>query len=837
MTLRVIQTVFLTTLVCLTLSAQPWMRAPYLSVSKNEAGFNEIRDAFHAYWGSKPYEKGKGFKQFKRWEYMAERAGFPDGNIPSAASYFEHYKVAVEAGSGYKSTEATASWIPLGISTWQNGNSGYNPGNGRVNYIAQHPTDPDIIYIASASGGIWKSTDGGQSWNTTFDDLTRLGTSCIAIHPNNPSQLFVGTGDKDGWNTEAFGILSSSDAGNTWNPGGLNTGLTYNNINKILINPQNPQSMLVATPNHIYKSTDGGNSWDDVYTGNDIRDMEYKPGDTSIIYTGGERYLRSNNGGLSFAYVSGLPTDTSRLEVAVSPSNPAYVYVLASNSSSSFGGLYRSTDSGLTFSLMSSSPNLLGYAEDGSDDAGQAWYDLALAVSPIDANDVFIGGINVWRSTDGGSNWTICTHWVYGGSYGYSHADIHYLGFYGTNLYCGSDGGAFVSHDFGNTWNDLSAGLEITQYYAFSNSSLNNNLIVAGAQDNGSNLFLNGTWTHVFGADGFEALTHPTDELTFYASYQNGGILRTRDGGQNFDYINTTGQEGAWLTPLAMDPADPDLIYMALEDLFLSPDAGDSWINLTNGITNFSTIDELEITSGGNDLYFSDYNKFYYSHDGGTTWEMKVPGAAYFISGIEVSPNDPMTLWITQTGSGGDRVYVSNNGGDTWTNLTGAISGTGINCIMHDPATIDGIYVGTNTGVFYRDSSMTAWVNFDEGLPKVIVNELEISASGKLRAATYGRGIWESHLYHPTGIPGQESSFEIFPNPAADFVNIHTIEGIKPQQVVIFDAAGKMLEAVPVNSDPQTIDLSSYPTGSYYLRIESNNTTLDVKKLSILKNE
>lgn len=834
---RVIQTVFLTTIVCLTLSAQPWMRSPYLKVQRSEASVYDIQQAFRSWWGNKPYEKGRGYKQYHRWEYMAVRLGYPDGHLPSARTYFEAAEAAAAEGRSQEENLATANWIPLGISSWQNGVSGYNPGNGRINFIAQHPTNAQIIYVASSSGGIWKTTDGGQTWSTTYDALTRLGTSCIAIHPQNPSLVFVGTGDKDGWDTEAFGIMKTTDAGNTWVNGGLNSGTGYNNINKILINPQNPQSMMVATPYNIYKSLNGGSTWSNVYTGSDIRDMEYKPGDTSVIYCGGERFLKSVDGGLSFTANLSLPHDTTRLEVAVSEADASVVYLLASNGNNSFGGLYRSANQGNSFTLMSDSPNLLGYAEDGSDDAGQAWYDLALAVSPQDENMVFIGGVNVWKSTNGGASWNILTHWVYGGPYQYSHADIHYLGFYGNNLYCGSDGGAFISLDFGATWNDISSGLAITQFYAFSNSPIDNDLIVGGAQDNGSNVFNNGTWTHVFGADGFEAITHPTDVNTFYASYQSGGILRTRDGGDNFDYINTTGQEGSWLTPIAMDPQNPSTIFMALEDLFVSFDEGDNWNNLTNGITLSEKIDVLTIAPGGSsDLYFSEQSTFYYSHNGGTTWTATNPIGSFYISDIAVDAVDPLKVWITGNSSSGDRVFYSTNGGVSWTNITGALSGTGINCIMNDPASPRGLYVGTNTGVFYRDSTMSAWVSYDNGLPEVIVNELELSAGGKLRAATYGRGIWESDVYDYTHVQTSEVRIDIFPNPASDFLVVNAIEGMMPQHLAIFDASAKLVKIIPVTGNTVNVSLEGIPDGQYYLRIEHENDVLEVKKFNIFHN-
>ncbi|HPF00028.1 MAG TPA: T9SS type A sorting domain-containing protein [Bacteroidales bacterium] len=826
----------------LQLSAQPWMKPPYLSKDRSEATFKDIQKAFYSYWDDSPYVRGKGYKQFKRWEYLNEPHCFPDGKVKAAIKYMEVYEAAVAEAQQYRQTTVAANWIPLGISSWQLGYSGYNPGNGRVNFVAQHPTNPDIIYIASPSGGIWKTTDGGITWNTTYDQMTRLGTSCIAIHPLNPDTVFIGTGDKDSWDTEAFGIQKSHNGGLTWQNGGLNTGINYNNINKILINPQNPQVMLAATPERIYRSVNGGANWTQVYNGNndDIRCMVYKPGDTTTVYCGGAMFLKSTNGGLSFTENTTLPTDTSRLEIGVSAANSNYVYVLASSDDNTFGGLYRSTDNGDHFALMSTTPNILGYSVDSTaytDDAGQAWYDLAIAVSPLDANTIFTGGINIWKSTDGGANWAPITNWYVDPYYQYTHADIHYLGFYGDRFYCGSDGGVFVSDDYGDTWTDLSPGLEITQFYAFANSQTNSQMIVAGAQDNGSNVFLNGTWTHAFGADGFEALTYPGDDNTFYCSYQNGGILRTYDGGDNFDYINTTGQDGAWLTPIAMSPVNASVIWMGLEDMWKSTDGGDNWINTTNGMLQGEKIDEMAIAPG-NPLYvyFSNRDSLYISKNNGNSWTAVQPASGYYITGIAVSEEDEEKIWISMSSTSGDRVYKSINAGDSWISITGTLSGVGLNCIIEDPDSPDGLYVGTETGIFYRDTTMTAWEAFDANLPKVIVRELEIvSDVQRIRAATYGRGIWESHMYTWNALKENKKFVcNIYPNPATKLVTIDLQNDANADLLRIFNAGGSLIQTINIAGNKQSVDVSGLPTGNYYFRIEKNGEVLGTQKVTVV---
>ena len=341
------------------------------------------------------------------------------------------------------SQKSNANWVPKGPSSWNT--VSYNPGIGRVNCITVAPNDSNIIYLGAPSGGFWKSIDGGQNWFTTTDSLTVLGVSAIAVHPSNPDLIYIATGDGDGGDTYSIGVLYSLDGGYTWNPTNLNWQVTQSRrISKLLIHPNDPTILFAAASNGIYKSLDSGINWVNVQSGN-FKDMEFKPGDPATIYVCGREFFKSTNTGSSFIQItSGLPSSSliSRLAIAVSGANADYVYLLAGSSATSgFYGLYRSTNSGTSFSARSSSPNILGYSLTGSSSGGQSYYDLAIAMSPYNADVIYVGGINIWKSTDGGANWDIIAYWYYPEtSVPYVHADIHSLDFYGSVLYSGSDG-------------------------------------------------------------------------------------------------------------------------------------------------------------------------------------------------------------------------------------------------------------------------------------------------------------------------------------------------------------------------------------------------------------
>ncbi|MEL6823579.1 MAG: glycosyl hydrolase, partial [Calditrichota bacterium] len=454
-----------------------------------EANFYDIQQSFNEYWDGREVSKGSGWKPFKRWEYFMEPRVYPSGKIPrpdATAKAMRAYRA-----SGAK-TNSSADWQPLGPSQWNEG-FGWNPGIGRINCSVVDPQNPNKIYIGAPSGGFWRTSNGGQTWETTTDNLPVLGVTAIVIDPTDSDIIYIGTGDGDAGDTYSIGVLRSTDGGTTWQTTGLNWDISQTRrISKMLIDPGNANVLLAATNNGVYKSVDSGANWTRTATGN-FKDIEFKPGDPSTVYAAGRTFLRSTNGGDSFNQITqGVPPSVQviRFAIAVTPANPNYVYILAGNQSAGFLGLYRSDNSGASFTTRSTSPNILGYAPDGSTSGGQAWYDLAIAVSTTDAEEVYTGGVNIWKSVNGGASWNINAYWFYPNqSIAYVHADIHSLDFHetlgGAALYAGSDGGLWSTNDSGNNWTELSQGIETSQFYRFSNSPIDPGLIIGGTQDNG----------------------------------------------------------------------------------------------------------------------------------------------------------------------------------------------------------------------------------------------------------------------------------------------------------------------------------------------------------------
>ncbi len=777
---RIYLIVFTLALFVTNVSAQKWVDL----MRDGHTNFYTVKKEFNDYWKKeeskesnwlkrlfwKKHDKEQeraGWEVFKRWEYFTEQRVYPKGErMPADKAYkeFENYKKKTNYASRSSRNEKNGGqWVPLGPFTWRT--VSYCPGNGRVNTVVVDGNDSMKVYIGTPSGGFWKSVDGGLHYTCTTDHLATIGVSSIAIDPNNSNIIYIGTGDCDAGDTYTIGVLKSTDGGETW----TNTGMGYQpiqgkTIHRLMFLPGSSSILLAATSDGIYKSADAGATWSLKLSANCV-DMKAKVGDASVVYAAGNLFYRSLDSGNNWSLItSGLPsgTDVNRITIAVTPANPNMVYVIGSSGANSgFFGLYASSDSGTTFTTRSTSPNIVGGSIDGSGTGGQGWYDLTLAVSPTDVNKVYAGGTNIWQSNDGGISWHIITDWIYdtNGIYPYVHADQHFMGFYGNGLYVGCDGGFFKSDDEGNTWADKSSGLQIAQYYRLGGTPQNANMLMTGAQDNGCYHLVNNVWTQVYGGDGMEVAIDPTNVNTLYTESQLGGMGKSIDGGLSFSGIappNNGG--GAWVTPYLLDPNNPQTLYAGFVNLWKSTDAGTTWDSIS-AFNYVGQITALNVApSNSNYIYVYRNDTLYKTTDGGSTWNnisAGLPLTAATLTYIAISNTNPDHIWVSFSGyTNWLKVYGTNDGGSTWYNYTGNLPNLPINCILYQNNSYEGLYIGTDIGIFYKDTTLANWQPFFNGLPNVIVDELEINyPTTKIRAATFGRGVWESGLYVPLSTP------------------------------------------------------------------------------------
>ena len=737
-----------------------------------DANFFQIQSAFNKYWENRPITKGCGWKPFKRWESIMQDRVTPTGQMPAPDEIRNAYNVFM---SQYDNSKSLAgNWVCQG--PFDLPSKGYK-GLGRINAIAFHPTDPNIIYIGAPAGGLWVSTTGGNEWTTTTDVLPSLGVSSIVIDPHNPSVIYIGTGDRDASDAPGVGVMKSIDNGATWQSS--NTGMGNRIVGKLLIDTANSQVLYAGTNSGLFKSTNGGTTWVLKKDGA-FKDMAFKPGSSTVLYgtSGGIFYRTTNAGENWFPITAGLPGG-ARGVLAVSAANPEFVYFMLSLSDNGFKGLYRSTDAGLTFEQMSTSPNIMDWSCTGSEVGGQAWYDLALVADPVNADIIYAGGVNVWKSTNGGANWQISGHWYGGCGVPSVHADQHIFTVNPLNnrIYIGNDGGIYWTGNGGAQWPEITTGLAISQAYKIGQSATDDDLVVNGYQDNGTSILDLDTWIAIGGGDGMECAIDQTNPMYRYTTVYYGAINRVI--GQNAQQIagngvNGINEEGAWVTPFIIDENNPNIMFIGYKNVWRSVNikngsaSGVAWKKISTINTgNLAVLEQSPVNT--NILYASSAASLYIcvnAQQADPTWQSITTNlpTGNTISDIEASPFDENTVYIIQD----KEIFKSTNKGYTWVNITGGLPAIHYSTIVYYKNSREGLYVGSDAGVYYKDNSLADWIPFSSGLPVAVkATELEIfydptsPAGDRIKAGTFGRGMWKSDMY--------------FTAPTTEFAADHTI--------------------------------------------------------------
>ena len=786
----------------LSLLAQPWMPASngrpvnLDSVIKKYKQSNSklvVEEEKEDRDRGKVEQEGKDYL-FERWAWFWRQHLDAQGNMVSPVKTmqeWEKYQAGLKSKSAHQRTTATGipvNWVFQGPDS---SNGGY-AGLGRINKVTPHPTDPNTIFVGTAGGGPWKTTDGGHTWAALYNNLPTIGVSDLVVNPQNPNTIYICTGDADGYDDYSMGVVKSTDGGTTWAVTGLAWLPTdYNYARSLIINPQDTSMLVLATNVGVYITHNAGTTWTLSMSG-DFNQVIFKPGDTTVIYAarysgGGDpssQVLRSTNTGSTWTPVTSFP-DAQRIALAVCPASPNVVKALASNGQSGLKGIYGSTNSGATFTPLyennaACTQNLLGYdlGLPSTDCGGQGWYDLCLAINPTDANKVILGGVNNYYSTDGGLTWQIVTQW-YGGIPGVQtvHADKHHLVYnpVDNTLYEGCDGGVYkTTNPAGGTWDDITNGMGITEFYR---NAVANGVpwCIGGAQDNGTKMVNGTTSTDLTGGDGMQPrIDYASPSTTWYCSYPSGSIDVTFDGGVTYNSITgsvPTTSTGDWVTPYIIHPQFDNELFLGIDQLFMSSDFGASWIPASPVFNSGYNINNIAMPfTNNNYIYVAlDDNKIHMTTNFGTSWTMLPVGYTGNISRIIVDPRNENKLWVTFSGYGTTKVAEYNHTTNVWTQHNGTLPDVPVNCI-----TIDSFsqtkYIGTDVAVFYMDTTMTDWALYNTNLPAVIVNDLNINyTTNEMWAATFGRGMWKT-IKHETPnevsiVPFAGDMISVAPNP------------------------------------------------------------------------
>ena len=738
---------------------------PYWIDMMQDPGVNffKVQSAFNAYWENRAITKGCGWKPFKRWEYMMQNRVSQTGERPAESRTADAYN-AFYSNPANSPRSVGGNWSNLGPFTIPLGDRGYK-GLGRINAIGFHPSDANTIFIGAPAGGLWVTHDGAQTWTSNTDNLPTAGVSAIMLDYSNPQIIYIGTGDRDAGDAVGLGVMKSIDGGLTWYSSG--NGMGDKTVGRLIIHPGNPSMLLAATSGGIFKTTDGGLNWVNKITGN-FKDILFKTNNPSIVFaTSGGKFYRSTDTGETWVQITAGLTIGSRGVIGVTPANPDVVYFLLANSNNEFQGLYKSTNEGISFVVKSNSPNIMDWSCDGSGSGGQAWYDLEIAVDPANENIIYSGGVDIWRSNNSGVTWSINSHWWGDCGRPSVHADQHVFEYSPLNgkLYIGNDGGIYWTDNGGTAWNEISNGLAISQAYKLGQSATVDDLVINGYQDNGSSTFEGTSWNAVNGGDGMECAVDPVDFHYRYSTLYFGEIFRHYNNNYQGKIAgeNTNGitESGGWVTPFLIDEADPKTMFIGYKNVWRSYNIKATnvnsviWTKISNGLTgdNLNVLEQspkntgILYAAGGNKLYRTDNCK-----SDSPLWinlSNKLPISST-ITDIETHPFNEDIVYITFE----NRVYKSEDRGNSWLDWTGLLPDIHISCIVFSKHSVNGTYIGTDMGVFYRDNAFCGWNSFSNGLPvNAKVTELEIfyddanPANDRIKASTFGRGLWESDLF------------------------------------------------------------------------------------------
>jgi photosystem II stability/assembly factor-like uncharacterized protein len=782
--------------------------------------------------------KGSGWKPFNRWVWFTGRRVDPGlGTIAEGArwrAFQEQQEILRQERADGRPTAVWTNLGPINIA-------------GRCTPIAIDPVDHNRMFVGSASGGLWLTTNAGASWEPVDDNLPTLAVGAILFDENDPTTIYVGTGEGNFSGDAVFGVgvLRSTDGGLTWEVYG--TGLDWQIgdgkcVNKLEMDPSSG-ILVAATTSGIFRLENG--TWTQTLSGTATGLLRH-PTEAGTFYCvlgqtwGGPAngFYRSTDDGLTWTRLTnGWPVSHGRCDISLCRAQPNTIVAGIASTGGALLGIYKSTDGGDTWALAYNTENHY---------STQGWYDLVIAIDPTDPNKVYSGGIEIWASTDGGSTFLKRTHWDYApGHPQYVHADQHGWAFHPddpNHVYACCDGGVFESTDAGYNWIEITTGMTSMQFYDIDTAQIDLATALGGTQDNGSNLYSGtSTWERVLGGDGFHCSVDYTKPDTIYTEYQFGDHYRSFNRGRTQARIMLgINENGAWDTPFQIDYADTRIAYTAHSKIYKTSNRGTSWTAKTSNLTGLG-VTIAQSPSDVNVLYcgYSAARNIHRSTDRGETWTRLtttgLPTRA--ITRLKVHPTNPSIVYATYSGFAANNVLKSTDGGITWNPIGGNLPALPVNAIAIDPEDASVIYVGTDLGIWRTEDGGGSWIPYGVGLPNAVIGDLKIMENERiLRAGTYGRGLWEAPLtagsssVQESPTPARRLAvLDVFPNPlkSGEVAVRFTLAQPGRVRLQIFDPSGRLVET-PLDRDlpAGTHRLhwpSRVPSGAYFVRVHQRH--------------
>lgn len=700
-----------------------------------------------------------------------------------------------------KYMDVNTHWLQLGpspIAGEYGDNGAPRSDSGRVASIAiSENKNLKTVYVGAANGGVWSSINDGTTWTPLTDNQDTLATGSVAIDPNNPNTVYVGTGEQHFSADSRYGrgILKSVDGGKTWTTVGADI-FGGNHIGKVAVDPNNSSNVWVAADNGLYRSTDAGQTWNVKWStpknASKPTDVFIDKNNKGVIYMSSQRggLYKSTDGGNTFKLLGDgtLPNynmnsnmyNASLVVVEGAAGQPDTVYSSYSAGSGELMGMFKSTDSGETWNQLTSVPPYFdsNYSYYGDTDlgGGQGWYDNVIAVDPTNPQHIIAGGITLIESYDGGTNWkSLDTFFNANPGDINTHPDQHTIVFDSQgNAYVGNDGGVFKESKDGK-WHNLNSNLNTVTFYPGMTAFNGGNFVMGGAQDNGTNLYTGQKmWQQETGGDGGYTYVDPQNPNFMLGEFQYGMILRSEDGGKNWDFAfpayldpgymqdEESVNDGAapFVTPFTARPGDNgnyDIIVGA-DRVYKSTDSGDNYTPISpafekdiNAVSQSKT-DPNVIYVGTAD------GKVYVTYTGGgadhSDWhEITRTGTLdlhAYVAAIAINPvnDDEITITYSNTGyyspvSTNHVFYCANTKNPDWKNVSANLPATYAPSVTYLGQSV---IVGTEQGVFIAKPGSDDWSKLGKDLPNVPVTSVVYAGNGKLVAGTYGRGAFSLEL-------------------------------------------------------------------------------------------
>lgn len=739
---------------------------------------------YRAYYDAHPFEKNNFTQYYKKWMHYAQQRTGQDGFIHKNQSQLPAHST-VRGGSVWSSVGPFET-------LWEENQT---PASWQVNVycVDRSISNPDVLYCATEGAEIYKSIDHGTSWSCVSKNYNLPSGESIRIHPTNPEMVYYGGGDY---------IFKTTDGGISWS-----VVYTLNDFNcsAIVINSSNPNIVMACGAKGLIRSTDAGSNWTTIYTSR-VWDLAVKPGDTNTIYCvktnsvlNIAEFFKSTDGGATFNlfnsgwYSGGTQSQDGGARIGVTPANPEVVYVhligQSKDGDNGFIGIWKSTDSGNSWSLphgqvgapyscgdANSSvncpyPNITTIGAAGT--YHQGFYNCDLAVSATDENKLLIGGCSLWRSNDGAA--TFLGVGGYSGQVERIHPDIQDMLVLGNEVWLCSDGGINLSTDFFATHQSKKNGITGSDYWGF-DQGWNEDVMVGGRYHNGNAVLFEGypqgVSIRLGGGEAATGYINPgNNRLAYFSDISNLEIPNTVDDAIHWQNNSALyPNESYWsaeFSSMVFDPRCYNIVWMGYKNrIYKSTDGGINY----NVIGSFGSNENdwvtwIDISRKNPDVLYAVHTKYsnntsqlYRSNNGGITWvSCTMPPGYSRITVMQCSLTNPDVLWMAyRQASNGQKMYKSMDGGITWTNLSSAVlNDQSIVAIMPQAGTNDGVYLATSSTVFYRNNDMNDWEPYNGGLPSQI-STLKLKPfyrDGKIRLASYGKGIWEAPLFEPVVEP------------------------------------------------------------------------------------